>query len=88
MSKRNPKKFAQLCRKLVVLADLIIDTIDEIEEYDHDESEFKQDLNKVLNRCCKITEQAHTVDQVRKSTYMQNLSNKIDAVIRNNFEIK
>ena len=87
MSKTNPKKFAQLCRKLVVLSDLLIDVVDEIEQYGHDEKQFKADLNKVREKCCKTVQSAFTVENVLHSTYLQNLSNQIDTVIRKNFEI-
>ena len=88
MSKTNPKKFAQLCRKYTILADLMIDTIDEIEQFGYNEGEFKENIKKVLNKCCEITEQAYTVEKVRNTTYLGNLSNQIDTLIRKKFNIE
>lgn len=66
----------------------MIDTIDEIEEYEYDESEFKNNIRKVLNKCCEITEQAFKVEKVHNSTYLQKLSNQVDTLIRKNFNIE
>ena len=88
MGKVSPKKFAQLCRKLVVLSDLIIDVVDEIEQCGHDEEQFKQDLNAVRDKCIATVNAAYSVDSVMNSTYVGQLSKQIDTMIRKNFDIQ
>lgn len=83
------KRFAQLARKLVVISDLMADTINEIEQYDEiNEGEFRQDLLKVKKRCTDVVESAFELDSVQKSTYIGEMCNKLDTMIRKNFDIK
>lgn len=87
-NKANPKQFAQLCRKLVVLSDLLIDTTEELEKHGPVEKDFKIHLDAVKRKCEITLEAAYGVDKVMNSTYIGELSKRIDTIIRKNFEIK
>lgn len=87
-NKANPKKFAQLCRRLSVLSDLLIDTVEDLEKHGPVEEEFKASLKTVKAKCEETLQAAYSVDKVQQSTYIGDLSKKIDTIIRKNFEIK
>lgn len=86
-NKANPKEFAKQCRKLVILADLTIDTIDELKKHGPVEGEFKKNLEAVKAKCEETVTAAYSVDSVLNSTYVGDMVNKLDTMIRKNFDI-
>lgn len=87
-NKANPKQFAQLCRKLTVLSDLLIDTVQELEKHGPVEEIFKENLKRVKKKCEITIGAAYGVDVVANTTYLGQLSKKVDTLIRKNFDIK
>lgn len=84
MAKLTPKKEAQLCHKLIVLADLTLDTLDEL-GYDENH-ELYAAFKTIENNSCKLLEAAYGIESVKQSVYLGNLSNQVDTVIRKNFK--
>ena len=89
MSKLSPKRVAQLYHKIIVLADILADTINEL----HNESD---PVGAAFKNSLEIT-QAHCEDLVGKGFkvtpetggYLNDIAVKIDTVLRKNYiEIK
>ena len=85
-NKLNPKKFAILSHKLIILCDLMIDTLDEIKD-EVEVTGFKQTLEATKKECEQVVEAAFDVKLVSKSTYLQELGSKIDTLLRKNYEL-
>lgn len=81
---KSPKQIALLSHKLIVLADLMIESLDEL---GYDEThELYSNLKVIEQNSCKLIEAAFDVKNVRNSTYLGDLSKKVDTVIRKNFK--
>ena len=79
MSKRK----SMLMHKLVVLSMLLQENLDELNPTSEKMSKYKDNLigfTEELNNEIKDTE------TVQRSTYFQEISNKVDTVIRKNFD--
>jgi hypothetical protein len=79
----TPSRKNQLMHKMVVLVHLQLELLDELkpttgrmQKYRTDLIGFSEELN---NAICDT-------DTVQRSTYFQNLANKVDTVIRKNFD--
>jgi predicted nucleic acid-binding Zn-ribbon protein len=79
----KPSRKNQLAHKLVVLVQLQLELLDELkpttermQKYQADLVGFSEELNNAI---------ADT-DTVQRSTYFQDLANKVDTVIRRNFD--
>jgi predicted nucleic acid-binding Zn-ribbon protein len=79
----TPTRKNQLAHKLVVLVQLQLELLDELkpttermQKYQADLVGFSEELNNAI---------ADT-DTVQRSTYFQDLANKVDTVIRRNFD--
>jgi hypothetical protein len=84
--KLTPKRQAQLSHKIIVLCDLMIDTLDELEVTSKMGVEMKVLAERMLDNCVKLTNDAFAIQSIRSSTYIQELSNKVDTVIRRSYE--
>lgn len=85
----NPKRINQLSHKLVVLSNLMLETLDDIEASSEISVDFKSKCKELLPFCEKMIDDVYTLGEIRRSTYMVDLSNKVDTVIRREFkEIK
>jgi hypothetical protein len=83
--KLSPKRQAELSHKLVILAELMINTLDEL---DYSEIPLANALKIVSEKSCEILDEVYKTDSVSSSTYVTELSSKVDTVIRKNFERK
>lgn len=79
----TPTRKSQLMHKLVVLVQLQLELLDELKpttermkKYQTDLVGFAEELN---NAICDT-------ETVQRSTYFQDLANKVDTVIRRNFD--
>lgn len=82
----NPKEQARLAHKLIVLGDLIIDTLDTMEADGFLANEIREDTDKVKDHFDKLLTKVFNISSVKSSTYLQELSNKVDTVIRRNYK--
>lgn len=79
----SQKRKSMLMHKLVVLSMLLQENLDELNPTSKKMDKYKGDLigfTEELNNEIKDTE------TVQRSTYFQEISNKVDTVIRKNFD--
>lgn len=81
----SPTKFNQICHKVIVLSDLLIDGLDELSQ-EVDTEEYKQDILKNKQLAEKLLETVFNIKDISSSTYLQDLSQKVDTVIRKNYK--
>lgn len=84
--KLTPKRQAQLSHKIIVLCDLMIDTLDELEVTAKLGVEMKVLADRLRDNCIKLVDDAFDIESIRSSTYMQELANKVDTVICKSYE--
>lgn len=85
----NPKKINQLSHKLVVLSNLMVETLDDIEACSDSSLEFRAKCKELLPFCETMIGDVFQLQQIKSTTYLMDLSNKVDTVIRREFkEIK
>lgn len=88
MGKLNPKRVDMLCHKTAVLCDLLADTLEELKTNTDFSKDFISQLNKTSSSCEKIISDVFAYSKgVRKSTYLQNLTNKIDTIVRHEYKL-
>lgn len=83
----NPKKHNHITHKIAVLANLMTGALDEINANSELALDFKQKCEELLPFCERIVDDTFKSKQVRNSTYMNELSNKVDTIIRKNYEL-
>ena len=76
--KLPPKRVNQLCHKLAVLSDL--------NDVGLGNEDFRNTCLKAKKYADEFLEASYKVEGVRISTYLGDLSNKVDSVIRNNYK--
>lgn len=77
----NPKRQIELAHRLVALNFLLIETLDELNPTTAEIKEYKENLLKLSELMVKEIEDT---EAVIKTTYFQDLANKVDTVIRRN----
>ena len=82
----NPKKINMLSHRLAVLSNLMIETLDEIGASSEIANDFKDKSKDLFPFCEKMVDDVFTLGQIKSSTYMTDLSNKVDTVIRKNYK--
>ena len=70
-----------------MLSFLIQDTIDELDPKSEEYKVIKQEAENMGYLCENIIANVYQVENFRKSTYLQELTSKVDSLIRNNFQI-
>lgn len=86
MSKVSLNQRNRIIHKIAVLANLMTGALDEIEASTVESLEFKQKCAELLPFCEKIVNDVFTVEKIRTTTYLSDLSNKVDTVIRKNYQ--
>lgn len=79
----NPKRKSELCHLLVVLSNLTLEVLDELQPTSQTVIEYKELLTK---KCEEVNDSLIDIPEVRSSTYFQDLSNKVNTVIRKNYK--
>lgn len=79
------KEEAQLCHKIASLVTLLADYTHELMPETETAKQFKEKSLELMPIAEIMLEAAFNVKEVRTSTYLQDLSNKIDTIIRKNF---
>lgn len=82
----SPKREAELTHRIAALAFSMSHAFSELQEEFQIDTELKDLLVKLNVKMEQITENCFEVKEVSKSNYLVSLSNKIDTVIRKNFE--
>ena len=82
----SPKEEAEYCHTIASLVVLLADKMDELMPDTKMASDFKEKAKELMPIAESMMEAAFDVEEVRTSTYINDLSNKIDTVIRKNFK--
>ena len=64
----------------------MIDTLDELEVTSKMGIEMKVLAERMMDNCVTLTNDAFAIQSIRSSTYMQEIANKVDTVIRQNYK--
>lgn len=86
MAKIPPKRFAILCHKLAVLCELQLDLIQEINPEADGFIELKEGLKKIKPKLEEIVESAFEVEDIYRGRYFQDLSAKVDTLLRKEYQ--
>lgn len=82
----NPKKEALISHKIAVLSGLLVESLEEINATSTASLEVKQKAKEIIPFCENMLTEVYFVKQIRTSNYLNDLSNKVDTVIRKNFQ--
>jgi len=82
----NPKKINQLSHRLAVLSNLMLETLDEIGATTDIAIDFKYKCKELLPFCEKMVDDVFMLNEIKSTTYMTDLSNKVDTVIRKEYK--
>ena len=82
----NPKQLNQKAHTIAVLANLLIENLDDIQASSNEALLFKEKLNDLIPFCEQIITDVYAVQQVKSSTYLTDLSTKVDTVIRKSYQ--
>lgn len=85
-NKLSPKRVTQLCQKIALLSDIMVDTIDELYTQGEGGQALKVSLEVAKSRCEGLVSKVFEVQEIRSSMYFNDLSVKIDTLIRNHFK--
>lgn len=81
-----PKRKAQLTHKICAISAILIEALDELKANSELSQEFRAKCEEIIPFCERILDESFQAEQVRSSTYLTDLSNKVDTVIRRNYE--
>lgn len=79
----NPKRKHQLMHKLVVLSSLMLENLDELKP---DKPQIKELHTNISKFCELLNDEISSTSTMQKTTYFQDLVNKVDTVLRKNFD--
>ena len=80
------KEEAKLCHTIAVLISLLADYTDDLIPDGSIAQQFKEKALELMPLADAMLEATYNVKEVSSSTYITDLSNKIDTVIRHNFK--
>jgi hypothetical protein len=83
----NPKQFAQTSHRIAVLSALLVESLEDINASSTAALDLKQKAQEIIPHCERMLEEVYTAKNITSGTYFNELSNKVDTVIRKNFEI-
>tara|TARA_R110000822_G_scaffold254802_2_gene380979 strand:+ start:309 stop:581 length:273 start_codon:yes stop_codon:yes gene_type:complete len=85
-SKKTLKEKNQTIHTISVLCSLLLENIDKLSNQSSNENResFKNHLSE-LEKVCEIIIDESAVKEVKSSTYIQSMCNKLDTIIRKNF---
>lgn len=79
------KRKAIICHKIAALSYLLAESLDELNPEVKDVDPFKKLCDDMVVKCQAIVNDLWAVEELTKSVYLQELSNKVDVVIRKNY---
>lgn len=80
------KEEAKLCHTIAVLISLLADYTDDLTPGGTISKKFKEKALELMPLAEAMLQATYNVKEVSSSTYITDLSNKIDTVIRHNFK--
>lgn len=86
MSTKSPKQQIQRSHKLACLLYLTAETLQEMESVNEVAENYIQDCKKLQQTTEEILEKLFSYKQVRSSSYLIDLTNKVDTVVRKNYQ--
>lgn len=87
MAKKNsPGRANQVAQKIALLAELMIDAIDDLYKEGEGGQTLRASLEITKNKCEDLVGSVYKVEEIQKSTYFTDMANKIDTLIRRNYE--
>lgn len=86
MSKHPPKKLAELSHRLAALLYLTAETLQEIEPTTQIANDVISDCKNLQPKIESVLDDLFQVKQVAASNYLIDLANKVDTVVRKNFQ--
>jgi hypothetical protein len=83
--KLSPKKAGEIAHLVAICSSLIIENIDDVVDL-HPEAgeEIKKAFKIVIGLCESVTAAAFGVEEVRTTTYIQDMCNKVATTVRKN----
>jgi hypothetical protein len=82
----NPKKQAMYAHKIAALFTILADDLSEFLPDSPIAIQIKEKAEEILPLAENLLNEVYGVDEVRMGTYLNDLANKLDTVIRKNFE--
>lgn len=82
----NPKREAQICHTITVLMALLADYTDELDGFKSISKIFKDKVEDLIPLSEELITKVYGFPGINSSTYLTDLSNKIDSVIRHNYQ--
>jgi hypothetical protein len=82
----NPKKEAQTTHKIAVLCYLLSETLQEYGAETQESKDIVTDCNNLNTKLENVLDDLFQVKQIKGSTYLIDLCNKVDTVIRKNYQ--
>ena len=82
----NPKREAQQSHKIAALCYLLSEALQEAGATADTALQIKQDCENLGAKCEKVLDDLFKIKEVSGSTYLTELSNKVDTVIRKNYQ--
>ena len=86
MKKQTPKEEAMCCHTIVVLVSLLAEYTNDITPNSPMVKLFKEQAEKLMPMAEELLKGAYDIKEVRQGTYLNELCNKVDTVVRKNFE--
>lgn len=83
----NPKKFAETSHRIAVLSALLVESLEDINASSEAALDLKQKAKEIIPHCEKMLSEVYTAKTITSGTYFNELSNKVDTVIRKNFQV-
>lgn len=81
----SPKKQIHLCHKLVVLNFLVQEVLDNLNPRTAEIKEYRENLLKLTEM---LNNEIADTEAIQSTLYFQDLSNKVDTIIRKNLNIE
>ena len=81
----NPKREAQICHTIAALAYLMAEALDELNPEMSDKSPTKAHFEKTSDICQEIVNNMFGVPEIRSTTYLPELAQKVATCIRKNY---
>lgn len=82
----NPKKEAQTTHKIAALCYLLAEALEDVGANAETALEMKNEAQSLGTKCQNVLEDLFQVKQIKGSTYLTDLCNKVDTVIRKNYQ--
>ena len=82
----SQKELHQKTHKIAVLAYLMSEALEEINADSAQALGFKSRCDGMIGFCETILNESFAVKTIKNTTYLQDLSNKVDTVIRKNYQ--